>query len=258
MEFETIEVSAHGAYAVISLNRPEKLNALGAATLHELTAAAHSLAADAAVKVVVLAGRGRAFSAGADLGVFADAEGGTSQATAEAGRRMVDAVAALPAVTVARLHGHCVGGAVVLATACDLRVAAAGTTFAIPEVQLGIPLAWGGIPRLVREIGPAWTRDLVLTGRRLDAEEAHAIGLVTRVVAVGEIDVQVDRLVGDLLARPVLALRTSKRQLDAAVEALVCAGSGWVDAALLSQAIVDPEARAAAAGYLRSRHRPDG
>ena len=124
-------------------------------------------------------GNGRAFTAGADLAAFTDG-GGVDRAGTDAGRVMAEAITAMQAVTVAAIHGHCVGGGVVLAATCDLRVAAEDVRFVIPEVDLGIPLAWGGIPRLVREVGPAATRDLVMTCRPFGAAEAQALGFVNR------------------------------------------------------------------------------
>src|SRR5690606_19166115 len=117
-------------------------------------------------------------AAGADGAVGSGGSPADPREAADAGRRAADALEAMRPVTVARIHGHCVGGAVVLAAACDLRVAAASTRFAIPEVDLGIPLAWGGIPRLVREIGPALTKELVMTCRPFGADEAKAAGLL--------------------------------------------------------------------------------
>ena len=90
---------------------------------------------------------------------------------------MADAIEQMRATTIVRLHGHIVGGGVVLASACDMRVAAEDARFSIPEIELGIPLAWGGIPRLVREIGPAMTKELVMTCRPFTSQEAKALGL---------------------------------------------------------------------------------
>src|SRR5581483_5501941 len=189
MVFTTLEVTSSGSQARIALNRPEKLNPLSTATLHELVEAARLLDAQPAVKVVIITGNGRAFSAGADLASFGASRGTDTPATAhstregaDAGRLMAEAIEGMRAVTIARIHGHCVGGGLVLAAACDLRVAAVDTKFSIPEVDLGIPLAWGGIPRLVRDIGPALTKELVMTCRPFDAAEAKEIGFVNRVV----------------------------------------------------------------------------
>jgi enoyl-CoA hydratase/carnithine racemase len=158
MEFATLEVGVEGSIGRLRLNRPEKLNPLGADALRELAAAARWFDAQAGVKVVVVRGAGRAFSAGADLASFSGAAQGSPREAADLGREMADALEEMRALTIAAIHGWCVGGALVLAAACDLRVAADDARFSIPEVDLGIPLAWGGIPRLVREIGPALTK----------------------------------------------------------------------------------------------------
>ncbi len=147
------------------------------------------------VKVVVVSGQGRSFSAGADLGAFdgnASGAEGSARDNADLGRLMADAVEAMNAITIARVHGHCIGGGLVLAAACDLRVAASDAYFSIPEVDLGIPLAWGGIPRLVREIGPALTKELVMTCRPFTSAEAHAAGFLNRVVASADLDQEVE------------------------------------------------------------------
>lgn len=255
MEFSTLEVEHRGSRGSITLNRPDKLNPLGVATLVELVEAAAFFDALPEVKVVVIGGRGRAFSAGADLAGLGPAAGDPRSAMsaregAEAGRRMADAVETMRAVTVARIHGHCVGGALVLATACDLRVAAEETVFSIPEVDLGIPLGWGGIPRLVREVGPALTKELVMTCRPFGAAEAKAIGLVNRVVPASELDDEVDRLASQLEAKSAYTLFCTKRQTDAVTEGMVSTDRSWSEAELLLAAGRDEESRASAAAYL--------
>jgi len=279
--FTTIEVDADGPRGWITLNRPEKLNPLGTLTLHELIQAAHWLDAQEQVKVVVVTGRGRAFSAGADLAAFDTAAPGggsgvendrgrtaapdgpsgmgsgaaTARRGADAGRLMAEAVENMTAVTVARIPGHCVGGGVVLAAACDLRVAADTASFSIPELALGIPLAWGGIPRLVREIGPALTKELVMTCRTFGPEEARAAGFLNRVVPEADLDAAVEDLVSQLLARSGLTLRATKAHVNAVTEGMVGTARAWNDADSLVTAQRDPESRSAAAAYLESRRR---
>lgn len=251
----TIEVVADGARGAIRLNRPDKLNPLGTRTLTELVAAAHWFDARPHVKVVVVAGNGRAFSAGADLAAFtAPAEDMAGPAAireaADAGRRMADAIEAMRAVTVVRLHGYCVGGGLVLAAACDLRVAAADTRFSIPELDLGIPLAWGGIPRLVRELGPALTKELVMTCRPFGADEAKAAGFVNRVVPDSDLDAEVESLVGQLISKSALTLAATKRHTNAVTDTMVGMARSWSDADAFVTALQDPESRDAAMAYL--------
>lgn len=254
VEFSTVEVTVQGSRATITLNRPEKLNPLGTLTLTELRDAALLLDGEAGVKVVVVTGAGRAFSAGADLAAF---QGGTSTSAAETrlaadmGRQMADAMEAMRAVTVARIHGHCVGGGLVLAAACDLRVAAEDTRFCIPEVDLGIPLAWGGIPRLVREIGPALTKELVMTCRPFGADEARAAGFLNRVVPADELDAAVEELVVALERKSAFTLTATKRHTNAVTEGMVGTARAWNDADCLVTALRDPESRASGDSYLQ-------
>jgi enoyl-CoA hydratase/carnithine racemase len=255
MDFSTIEVSSNGARGGITLNRPEKLNPLSTLTLTELVDAARLLDSRPEVKVVTVSGRGRAFCAGADLAAFSGGEGSSASVSAardaaDAGRRMAEAIEAMRAVTVVRLHGHCVGGGLVLAAACDLRVAAEDTHFSIPEVDLGIPLAWGGIPRLVREIGPALTKELVMTCRPFSASEAHAMGFLNRVVPAADLDASVEELVGQLESKSQLTLAATKRHVNAVTEGMVGTARAWNDADSLVTALRDPESRAVAAAYL--------
>lgn len=248
----TIQRSVDGHRGDLWLDRPDKLNPLGTDTLHEIADAARWFDDQPDVRVVVIGGRGRAFSAGADLGgVTGDGTATSARAAAEAGARMPAAIEAMRAIAIARIHGHCVGGAVVLAAACDLRVAAEGTQFSIPEVDLGIPLTWGGIPRLVREIGPAMTRDLVLTCRTFDADEALAMGLVTRVVPESDLDSEIDALATSLAAKAPIAVQSTKRHVDTVTEGMVGMARSWNDADSLVVAQRDPEGRAAAAAYVQ-------
>jgi enoyl-CoA hydratase/3-hydroxypropionyl-coenzyme A dehydratase len=252
MSFSTIEVHAAGVRGTITLNRPDKLNPLSTETLRELADAARFLDERLEVKLVVVSGRGRAFSAGADVSAFAGADPGVAaqREAADAGRLMAEAIESMRAVTIARIHGHCVGGGVVLAAACDLRVAAETTRFSIPEVDLGIPLAWGGIPRLVREIGPAMTKELVLTCRPFTAEEARALGFVNRVVAEQRLDDAVEELAAQLVQKSSLALMATKSGVNAASRAMVSTSGAWSDADSLVTALSDPESRRAARDYL--------
>ena len=202
------------------------------------------------MKVVIVAGAGRAFSAGFDLGGF---DGEPTPEAIDLGRRMAEAISGIPAITVAAIHGHCVGGAVVLAAACDMRIAARGTRFAIPEVDLGIPLAWGGIPRLVRELGPALTKELVLTCRPFTAAEAHAARFLNRVVADEELEEEVAALADTLASKPRLLLTQTKQLVDAAVEDAYSTGQSFRDADAMITALRDEESRAATRRYLEGR-----
>ncbi len=171
--------------------------------------------------VVVVAGEGRAFSAGFDRRELGGAPVAGSKPTPELGAELASAVRSMRALTVAAVQGPCVGGGLVLALACDLRVLADDAWCSLPEAELGIPLAWSGVPLLVRTIGPSRAVDLILTCRRVGADEALRLGLADRVVALERLADEVDALVATLAARDPEVVRTTKAQVAAAAEDLV-------------------------------------
>jgi enoyl-CoA hydratase/carnithine racemase len=145
-----------------------------------------------------------------------------------------------------------VGGGLVLAATCDLRIASSDVRFAIPEIDLGIPLAWGGIPRLVREIGPALTKELVMTCRPFGAEEARAAGFLNRVVAPADLEREVEELAATLLEKPKLALLSTKKHANAVTNEMLGMTRSWADADGLLAGLRDPDGRASAERYLKN------
>lgn len=254
MDATTLHATADGPIGHIVLDRADVLNALSLTGLEDLAAAARWFDEQPDVRAVVVSGAGRAFSAGADLSAFTQTDRPARDAGA-LGLAMTEALESMRAVTVAAVHGHCVGGGLVLALACDIRLAATSTRFAIPEVDLGIPLTWGAIPRLVREIGPAATRDLVLSCRPFDADEALRLGLVSRVVGDDELLDEAESLASALAGKAPGAVRQTLDAVAAAAEAMVSTEGCWADPDVLATAFHDPEGRAAAARYLEERGR---
>lgn len=251
--FETLRVEVDGALGRLTLDRPRKLNPLSTEALTEIAAAARWFDEQRDVKVVIVAGAGRAFSAGADLSSFAGPQDLPPREAADQGRAMADALENMRALSIAAIQGWCVGGGLVLAAACDLRVAAEDARFSIPEVDLGIPLAWGGIPRLVREIGPALTKELVLTCRSFDAAEAKSAGFLNRVVPASELEATVFELARSLAAKAGHALFSTKRHVNAVTNQMVGTMRSWADADGLVTAIGDAECDAARRAYLSAR-----
>ena len=258
-EFETLLIDATSSIGRLTLNRPDKLNPLSTLTLCELAEAARWFDTQRHVKVVIVSGAGRAFSAGADISSFGDHNSDdklSPRDSAETGWLMARAFEQMRAVTIAAIWGPCVGGGLVLAGVCDFRIAASDTYFSIPEVDLGIPLAWGGIPRLVRELGPAATRDLVLTCRPFSADEAKSLGFLNRVVAAGAntpeaVMAEVEQLAKNLETKSSMVLYASKTSINAAAEAMVSAGNSWSDADSLVAALHDSESRECGSEYLK-------
>jgi enoyl-CoA hydratase/carnithine racemase len=255
--FEHIRVVTDGAVGRLTLSRPHKLNALAPETLGELAGAAAWFDARSDVRAVVVAGEGRAFCSGFDLGGIAEQPAGEGDAAArqgvELGRSMADAIAGMRALTVAAIHGHCVGGGLVLAAACDLRIATAGARFSIPEVDLGIPLAWGGIPRLVRELGPAITKELVLTCRPFDANEARELRFLNAIVSDDGLSAAAAALASRVASQPSSILQTTKRHVNAVAEEAGSTAQSFRDADALLAAPHDPEARGQMLRYLADR-----
>jgi enoyl-CoA hydratase/carnithine racemase len=256
-EFETLELSVDGAVALLTLNRPSKLNALSRQLLREIIAACRWIDGDAKardIKVMVVRGAGRAFSAGFDLGDFREPEPAeTPRDTADLGRLATEALTDVRPLTIAAVHGHCVGGGVVLVAACDLRLAAESATFSIPEVDLGIPLAWGGIPRLVREIGPALAKELVLTCRPFTPHEALAVRFVNRVVPDDALFEEALALAESLSGKTAFSLRVTKQHVNAVMEEIGSTRRNAFDGDVLTAARHDAESIAASRGYLERR-----
>jgi enoyl-CoA hydratase/carnithine racemase len=224
MELRSLEVERDGPVLRVHLNRPERLNALDTTTLEEIAELFGGLQRDFETRVVVLGGRGSSFCAGADrkdppggdrLGASSGAGEREQRFVSQLGRRAVRAIEAVEAVTIARLHGHVVGGGLALALACDFRVATRDALLHVPEVDLGVPLSWGAAPRLIHEIGAARARELLLLCDRIDAERAERWGLVHRVVEARELDEAVDEWARRLAAKPQVAVHMTKTQLRA-------------------------------------------
>ena len=242
--------------ARIVFDRPDVLNALSPDLLQDLIDACGKLGALEDTKVVVFEGAGGSFSAGADLPAFLAELGQTDPtSTADLGRRATNAIADLPQITIAGITGHCVGGGLVLAGACDIRLASDDAKFSIPELDAGIPLAWGGIAHLVRLMGETVAADLVLSCRRFDAEEALRSGLVSRVIPNDELEREIGALASSIAQKPALVLRTTKDQLKAVRTGEFDARA---DARALLSALNDPESLEAGRRYISERIRRAG
>jgi enoyl-CoA hydratase/carnithine racemase len=200
-----VDVEREGSVARIFLNRPEKANALNSAALEELRHALRGLEKDETLRVVALGGRGKTFCGGADTKELKNLTASTAGAFVEKIHDVCQAIRELPVPVVARLHGAVIGAGLEIAAACDLRVAAEGTKFAMPEVRLAIPSVVEAalLPRLMGSGRAAW---LVLTGEAIDARKALAWGLIEE-LGDGE------QLLQRLLAGDREALRVQKQLL---------------------------------------------
>jgi enoyl-CoA hydratase len=177
-----IQAEREGALAVVTVDRPDALNALDVATLTELRDRLRELAGDDTVRVVILTGSGeRAFVAGADIKYMSGLDAAGAKEWGALGHEAALLLETMPKPTIAAVNGFALGGGCELALACDIRYAASGAKFGQPEVNLGIIPGWGGTQRLARVCGLGVAKELILTGRIVDAEEALRIGLVSAV-----------------------------------------------------------------------------
>ena len=231
---ETISVERDSelpGLVTITLDRPEKLNAISLRMHQELQHACRELADDADARVVILTGSGRAFSAGADLGgnpdrpALASATASRSplreRITSSAGNRTAAALEGLDQVTIGAVNGLAIGGAVVFLACLDIRIAAESAWFSIPEVDLNIPLTWNALPRLMRELGPARTKELVMTCDRFSSEDALRWGFLNHRVPDPDLLPAARDLARKLLEKDPVSLAITKSTCNALAESMV-------------------------------------
>ncbi len=219
-----VVVATEGPVATVALERPEAHNALSMALCEALLETFARVAADPEVRAVVVEGRGPSFCTGADL----KERRGKPLPWMRRHNRLIagvaDAIAALPQPVVAALHGHALGGGAELALACDFRVAAAECRIGFPEATLGIIPGAGGTQRLPRLVGPTVAKELIFTGRRIDAALALRLGVVSEVVPEGQVGQAARALAGRIAASAPLAVAAAKRAIDDGLDGSLAAG----------------------------------
>ncbi len=214
-ETQTVLEERHGRVAVLTVNRPDKLNALNQQVRDEMLALLEAIETDDSVGVVVITGAGeKSFIAGADIGEF-EGRSPFDQREAMRSPRVFDLMAGFPKPVVAMINGFCLGGGCELAASCDLRVASDKARFGQPEIKLGLIPGGGGTQRLPRLIGTGQTMRLVLSGEMIDAAEAARIGLVEMVVPHDELREKTLELASAIAARSPLTLRVAKEAVRA-------------------------------------------
>jgi enoyl-CoA hydratase/carnithine racemase len=220
-EFETLRYGVHDGVATIELARPEKRNALTAQAFAELGDAAEKAAGDPGIRVVVVRGAGPSFCAGIDvalLGQLAGTRGARFRTFVRTAQRPFHILAQMDKPTVAAVQGHAVGAGFQLALACDLRVLAEDATLAMLEVRFGLIPDLGGPHRLTRLVGTARAKEIVWTGRKIEAEEAERLGLANRVVVPESLDKETDAFARELAASPPIPVTLTKALINRAEE----------------------------------------
>jgi enoyl-CoA hydratase len=207
MAYSTLTFDVADHIATITVNRPDKLNALNAATIGELGQAIDEAIGRDDVGGVILTGAGRAFIAGADISKMAGQTALEMQQLARRGQEVFRRFESSPKPVIAAVNGFALGGGCELAMACHVRLAADGAKFGQPEVKLGLIPGYGGTQRLARLVGKGRALQLLLTGETIDAQEALRIGLVNSVVPAGELLDRARAMLGQMLANGPVAVR---------------------------------------------------
>ncbi len=216
--FPSLSVRVEGEVGYLGLDRPDTLNAFDMAMIRDITAAARWFDEQGRAKVVVVHSTGRAFSSGFHLDQFRRAEADAVARDIDAGGRMIDALERMRPLTVCAANGHCIGGGLILLLACDFRYASNDLSCLLPETHLGIPLPWGGVPRLVREVGSARAAEIVLLGERSTARQLAEYGILNGVVESGQLLGHAEQVAHRLCGLSRFVLETTKAQLRSAKE----------------------------------------
>lgn len=219
MDDQNILLEKKAPVAVVTVNRPEVLNALNRKTVEEIACAFYEIEADASIKAVILTGSGeKAFIAGADINEIAEYDATEGVRFARSGQAALASIEKLGKPVIAAINGYALGGGLEIAMACHLRIASAKAKVGQPEINLGIIPGFGGTQRLARLVGEGRAMELVLTGDPIGAEEAHRLGLVNRVVAPGELMDEAHRVAGAIASKGAVAVRYAMQAVHHGLE----------------------------------------
>lgn len=214
MEFNNLLVEKNGSICTVKVNRPKYLNALNEETYKEIHKCFIELEKDDSIKVIILTGEGKAFVAGADISFMKDLDSKGGKDFGVLGTAAFNAVENINKVVIAAINGYALGGGCELAMACDIRIASNYAKLGQPEVSLGITPGSGGTQRLPRIVGVGKAKELIYTGEIIDAQEAHRIGLVNKVVEAEELMNATMKLAEKISSNAVMAVRYSKEAID--------------------------------------------
>lgn len=214
-----VQVERDGAVAIITMSRPEAMNAFNTDQLHALSDRVNELSADQSIRCVILTGEGtRAFAAGADITEMSTKSPSEARRFGDLGHSIGRAIGAAPQPWIAAVNGYALGGGCEMALACDIRIASENAQLGQPEVTLGIPAGWGGTQRLPRLIGPGIAAEILLTGRRLKADEALRVGLVNAVYPADELMSKALEMAQTIAENSPAAVRATKQAMRLAFD----------------------------------------
>lgn len=218
-EARSVRKEIRDGKGILTIDRPKVLNAIDWETFFQLQAGLEEMIADPAVRVIVLTGAGeKSFISGGDIGEELKMNGLTSYRWSLTGHKLCATIEGSPKPVIAAVNGYCLGGGFEFALACDFRICTENAKFGAPESKLGVCCGFGGNIRLPRIVGKAWAKDILMTGRMVDAQEAYRLNLVTRVVPQGELMAAVDELCAQLTNKGANVLDFIKRAVDYGTE----------------------------------------
>ena len=253
MTFDNLLLARDGAIAVVTLNRPQVLNALNNHTLTELAACMASLKVDDSVRVIILTGAGeKSFVAGADINELAALSPVQGQAHARHGQLIFDAIEQLGKPVIAAINGFALGGGCELAMACTMRIAADTARFGQPEVNLGLIPGYAGSQRLPRLVGKGIAMEILLTGDMVGAQRAYEIGLVNRVVPAAELMAEATKLAQALAAKAPIAVRFILDAVNQGADAPLAVGQ-YLETSLFGTIASSDDMREGTTAFLEKR-----
>jgi enoyl-CoA hydratase len=215
----SVDLERRGRVAILTLNRPGALNALSVSMLDALDGHLNALENDPEIRALVLTGAGeRAFTAGADINHMREATPLQARDYARRGHAVTNRLESFPKPVIAAVNGYALGGGCELALACDIRLASEKAQFGLPEVNIGILPGWGGTQRMARATSPGFAKELIFTGRRVNADEARARGLANHVYPHEELMERAVALAEEIATKPPWAIAAAKEVVNLALE----------------------------------------
>ena len=228
MDYQNILFAVEDGIATITINRPKALNALNQATVSELKDVVEKVAADKAIKVVIITGAGaKSFVAGADIKEMASKNAAEGREWGQFGQNVFTEIENLPQPVIAAINGFALGGGCELACACDFRYAAENAKFGQPEVGLGITPGFGGTQRLPRVVGRGYGKEMIFRANMIDAQEAHRIGLVNKVVPQEELMDTCKKVAKEIMGNAPIAVQLAKTAINRGINCDVVTGIAY-------------------------------
>lgn len=253
MNFQNLKFEKKEQIAYVTINRPEKLNALNSAVMAELREAFTAIKEDAEVRVALLTGSGeKAFVAGADIGELNKNNPVEAKAYTHKGQGVLDAIENLGKPVIACINGYALGGGCELAMACTFRIASENAKLGQPEVKLGIIAGYGGTQRLPRLVGKGIALQMLLTGEQISAQEAHRIGLVNEVVPQAQLITRAEEIAKKIIANAPLAIQYTLEAVNRGMETPLAEGL-FLEATLFSAACATEDRKEGTSAFLEKR-----